>query len=55
VANPWPPDVARPRATTDIDDNVYIYEAKLVAKGYRQRQGVEFDETISLVAMLKKK
>ena len=38
---------------TDIKGNVITYKARLVAKGYKQRQGVDFDKTFSLVAMLK--
>ena len=29
------------------------YKAKLVAKGYRQRQDVDYDKTFSRIAMLK--
>src|SRR3954462_13733251 len=38
---------------TDADGNVTIYKAQLVSKGYRQVQGVDYDETFSPVAMLK--
>ncbi|PKI72263.1 hypothetical protein CRG98_007337 [Punica granatum] len=35
------------------DGKVETYKAKLVAKGYRQRQRVDYEETFSPVAMLK--
>lgn len=37
----------------DVDGNVTIYEARLVAKSFSQVQGVEYDEIFSSVAMLK--
>ena len=38
---------------TDVDGNVTIHEARLVAKSFSQVQGVDYDEIFSSVAMLK--
>ena len=38
---------------TDTDGNVTVYKARLIAKGFRQVQGVEYNEIFSLVSMLK--
>jgi len=38
---------------TDADSSVTIYKARIVAKGFRQVQSVDYDEIFSLVSMLK--
>ena len=38
---------------TDADSSVTIYKARIVAKGFRQVQGVVYDEIFSLVSMLR--
>jgi len=30
---------------TNMDENVQIYKVRMVVKGYRQKQGLDFDET----------
>ena len=54
------PDDRRPienkwifKKKTNVDGNVTIYKSQLVAKGFRQVQEVDYDETFSPVAMLK--
>ena len=38
---------------TDADSSVTIYKARIVTKGFRQVQDVDYDEILSLVSMLK--
>ena len=38
---------------TDADSSVTIYKARIVAKCFRQVQGVDYNEIFSLVSMLK--
>ena len=38
---------------TNLEGNVITYKVRFVAKGYHQRQGVDYDETFSPIAMLK--
>src|ERR1044072_9709636 len=37
----------------DADGNVSVYKARLFVKGFRQIQGVDYEETFSPLAMIK--
>ena len=41
------------RRKSDADSSVTICKARIVAKSFRQVQGIDYDETFSPVAMLK--
>ena len=41
------------KRNTDADSSVTIYKARIVTKGFRQVQSVDYDESFSLVSMLK--
>jgi hypothetical protein len=38
---------------TDTNGNITVYKARLVTKGFRKIQGVDYDENFSPVAMIK--
>ena len=38
---------------TDADSSVTIYKARIIAKRFRQVQGIDYNEIFSLVSMLK--
>ena len=55
-----PPKSVRPigckwvfKKKTDMDGKVVAYKGRLVTKGFKQFEGVDYYETFSLVAMIK--
>jgi hypothetical protein len=38
---------------TDKDETVHIYKARLVAKGFKEIHGIDYDETLTPIVMLK--
>ena len=41
------------KRNTDADSSVTIYKARIVAKDFQQVQDVDYDESFSLISMLK--
>lgn len=41
------------KGKANIEGKIVTYKPRLVAKGYKQRQGIDFEKTISPVALLK--